>query len=80
VWSSTAFSNEHGREVNMYGHRHPRHRRPWRRIPNREQLLSLLEERQRDLEEEIADIHDLIRRLRDEAADAPPQAAPAPSI
>ena len=39
-----------------------------RRIPNREDLLRSLEERQKDLEQEIADIHDLVRRLRDESA------------
>jgi hypothetical protein len=53
----------------MHGRRH-HHRRfggpLWgRRIPSREQLLVILEERQKDLEEEIADIHDLIRRLSD---------------
>ena len=34
-----------------------------RRTPNREDLLRSLEERQKDLEQEIADIHDLVRRL-----------------
>jgi predicted nucleic acid-binding Zn-ribbon protein len=53
------------------------HRRWTRRAPNREQLLQALEERQKDLEQEIADIHDLLRRLRDKAAE---QAEPAPSI
>jgi len=48
-------------------------------MPNREELLQALEERQKDLEQEIADIHDLIRRLRDEEAPtASPE--PAPSI
>jgi predicted nucleic acid-binding Zn-ribbon protein len=42
------------------------HRRWSRRAPNREQMLQALEERQKDLEQEIADIHDLIKRLRDE--------------
>jgi hypothetical protein len=55
------------------------HRGRTRRIPNREQLLQALEERQRDLEQEIADIHDLLRRLRDEGATSAP-AEPAPSI
>ena len=50
-----------------------------RRIPNREELLSSLEERQKDLEQEIADIHDLVRRLRDESTTAPPS-EPAPAI
>jgi hypothetical protein len=40
--------------------------------------LKALEERQRDLEQEIADIHDVLRRLRDEGA--APNAEPAPSI
>jgi hypothetical protein len=56
---------------------HHRHRRG-RRAPSREELLKALEERQKDLEEEIADIHDVLRRLRDEAAT--PTAEPAPSI
>ena len=56
-------------------HRH----RMWRRIPNRDELLRALEERQRDLEQEIADIHDLLRRLRDETA-TPTSGEPAPSI
>ena len=38
-----------------------------------------LEERQKDLEQEIADIHDLLRRLRDEGADSRPT-EPAPAI
>jgi hypothetical protein len=55
------------------------HRRMWgRRAPNREELLKALEERQRDLEQEIADIHDVLRRLRQEGVKAP--AEPAPSI
>jgi hypothetical protein len=55
------------------------HRRTWgRRAPNREELLKALEERQKDLEQEIADIHDVLRRLREEGVTAP--AEPAPSI
>ena len=50
-----------------------------RRVPNRDELLRALEERQKDLEEEIADIHDLLRRLRDESA-APPSSEPAPTM
>lgn len=57
--------------------RHHR-RRLNRRAPNREELLKALEERQKDLEQEIADIHDVLRRLRDESAT--PSAEPAPSI
>ena len=44
-----------------------RYRMRWR-APNREELLRSLEERQKDLEQEIADIHDLLRRLRDEGS------------
>jgi hypothetical protein len=63
------------------GHGHGRrgHRRWTRRVPNREELLRALEERQKDLEQEIADIHDVLRRLRDETA-TPPASDPAPSI
>lgn len=54
--------------------------RTWRwRAPSREELLRALEERQKDLEQEIADIHDLLRRLRDEGTGGPP-GEPAPSI
>jgi hypothetical protein len=56
-----------------------RHRRWTRRIPNRDELLKALEERQKDLEQEIADIHDLLRRLRDESG-ASTAGEPAPSI
>ena len=55
-----------------------RHRRWTRRIPNRDELLKALEERQKDLEQEIADIHDLLERLRNEGAT--PATEPAPSI
>jgi hypothetical protein len=49
-------------------------RRAWEwRAPSREDLLRSLEERQKDLEQEIADIHDLIRRLRDESAPGTPE-------
>jgi hypothetical protein len=40
--------------------------------------MKALEERQKDLEQEIADIHDLLRRLRDE--DTTPTTEPAPAI
>ena len=36
------------------------------RFPNREEWLAALEEHQRDLEQEVADVADLIRRLKDE--------------
>jgi predicted RNase H-like nuclease (RuvC/YqgF family) len=57
----------------MCGSRHERrHRGSWsrRRYPNREELLQRLEEHQRDLEQEVADVADLIRRLREEPATA----------
>jgi hypothetical protein len=41
-----------------------------RRFPDAETLLRRLEEYQRDLEEETADVADLIRRLREEKAPA----------
>lgn len=50
----------------MHGHRH-RHRgfgRGYRRFPNREEWLRRLEEYQRDLEQEIADVADVIKHLR----------------
>jgi len=36
------------------------------RVPNAEQLLESLEEYQCELEQEVADVADLIRRLKDE--------------
>jgi hypothetical protein len=51
--------------------------RSWR-APDREELTKALEERQKDLEQEIADIHDLLGRLRDESSTASPE--PAQSI
>jgi hypothetical protein len=48
-------------------------------MPSREELLKTLEDRQKDLEEEIADIHDLLRRLREEGA-TPPSAETVASI
>jgi len=53
------------------------------RAPNREELQRVLEERQKDLEQEIADIHDLLRRLRDGGSSEPSGGAPgepAPAI
>jgi hypothetical protein len=57
-------------------HGHRRHgrlhfRRPF---PNRHELLTRLEAYQRDLEQELADLDDLIRHLRD---DPSPAAEPA---
>jgi len=52
-------------------HRHHRGRgrcgpRGRRRMPNREEWLRRLGEYQKDLEQEVADVADLIRRLREE--------------
>src|SRR5439155_20455586 len=56
------------KEVNMHGHRH-RHgsRRPpfGRRWYSSENVLERLESYQRDLEQELADVSDLIKRLRE---------------
>jgi hypothetical protein len=46
--------------------RHHRGRR-LRRFGNREEWLTKLEEYQRDLEQELADIADIIRRLKEES-------------
>jgi hypothetical protein len=46
------------------GYRHGRGLRG-RRYPSAEELLRALEEHQRDLEQEAADVADLIRRLRE---------------
>lgn len=56
-------------------HGHRRHgrlgfRRPF---PNREELLERLEAHQRDLEQELADVADVIAHLRDRPASQPPQ-------
>ncbi len=54
------------------------HRAHWRgqgfrgrRFPNREEWLERLEEYQRDLEQEAADVADVIKRLREEQATQP---------
>jgi hypothetical protein len=39
------------------------------RVQNREEWLSRLEEYQKDLEQEVADVADLIRRLKEEKAE-----------
>ena len=55
----------------MHGHHHRHGRLHFRRpFPNRQELLERLETYQRDLEQELADVADLIAHLRDEA-DAP---------
>ena len=74
--TSACFSTIRGREVTMCGRHHRRKRE--RRAPNREELLNALEERQKDLEQEIADIHDVLQRLRDEGVT--PSSEPAPAI
>jgi hypothetical protein len=43
--------------------------------PSREEWLSSLEEHQKDLEQEVADVADLIRRLREDP-DEPEAASP----
>ena len=49
-----------------YGHRHRGGRLGFQRpFPNRQELLSRLEAYQRDLEQELADIADVIAHLRD---------------
>jgi hypothetical protein len=50
----------------MHHHRHHgRRHMHGRRFPNRQELLARLERYQRDLEQEIADVADLIAHLRD---------------
>jgi hypothetical protein len=57
-----------------HGHWHGRGRRggglDLRRGLNREQWLARLEEHQKDLEQRLADVADLIRRLREEPREA----------
>jgi hypothetical protein len=49
----------------MCGHGHHRgFGRRGRRFPNREEWIRRLEERQRDLEQEIADLADVIKHLK----------------
>ena len=61
----------------MHGHRH--HHGPGGRLhfhrpfPNRQELLARLESYQRDLEQEVADVADLIKHLR--GSDTPQQSA-----
>jgi hypothetical protein len=50
----------------VHHHRHGHGRLHFRRpFPNRQELLERLESYQRDLEQELADIADLIAHLRD---------------
>jgi hypothetical protein len=50
-----------------HGHRrHGRHgRHGFRRFGNREEWLERLEQYQRDLEQELADVSDVLKRLRE---------------
>jgi hypothetical protein len=57
----------HGRRHHGRGHCGPHGRR---RFPDAETLLGRLEEYQRDLEQETADVADLIRRLKEEKPEA----------
>ena len=56
-------------------HHHHGHRHGFRgrRFPNRQDLLARLESHQRDLEQELADVADVIAHLRDRPEDAPQQ-------
>ena len=56
-------------------HGHGRRHTGRRPFPKREELLERLTSYQRDLEQELVDIEDLIRHLRDDTA-AEPQAEP----
>ncbi len=60
-------------------HHHGHHRRHWgggrgpffhRPFPNRQDLLERLEGYQRDLEQELADVADVIAHLRDRPGEA----------
>jgi len=63
----------------MHGHRHGHHRghrgglRFQRPFPNRQELLERLEAYQRDLEQEVVDVADLIAHLRDKTPQPEPQ-------
>ena len=59
--------------MHQHHHHHGRRRFHNRRFPNRQELLGRLETYQRDLEQELADIADLIAHLRDEGDAAPPE-------
>jgi hypothetical protein len=62
----------------MHGRRHGfrrRHHGIGRGWYDRERVLERLEEYQRDLEQELADVSDLIKRLRDSGAGETEQAA-----
>ena len=61
----------------MHHHRYGGHRGPRMffrgPFPSRHELLERLESFQRDLEQQLADVADVIAHLRDRPADAPQQ-------
>ncbi len=60
-----------------HGHRHGHGRLHFRRpFPNRRELLERLEAYQRDLEQEVADVADLVKHLRGSDAPGAPEQAP----
>jgi hypothetical protein len=62
-----------GRHEHYAGRRWRRH---WGRFGDREEWLSRLKEYQRDLEQELADVADIVRRLDEESpGEAPAQTA-----
>jgi hypothetical protein len=56
----------------MHHHRHHHRHHHGPRFPNRHDLLARLESYQRDLEQELADIADLIAHLRHHESEAQP--------
>jgi hypothetical protein len=48
-----------------------------RRFPDREEFVSRLEEHQRDLEQELADVSDVLKRLREDESPAEATTDPA---
>jgi hypothetical protein len=58
----------------MHGRHHRRGPRLGARFYERERVLERLEEYQRDLEQELADVSDIVRRLQDEPKPEPQQA------
>ena len=57
----------------QHGWGHHRRRGVMRPFPNREELIERLESYQRDLEQELADIADVIAHLRDRGEPQPQQ-------
>ena len=54
-----------------HGHGHGRRRFFGRPFPSRDELIERLENHQRDLEQELANLDDVLRHLRGNAAPAP---------